>query len=209
MYNKCITVGAMQTNCYIIGGDDTDSCVIIDPGAEEERITEQLVKDGRKPEAILLTHGHFDHIGACRALWGRYKLPVYIGINEADIVSDTLLNLSMESGIYACVTANYFFYGYENEEFAGLKIRVINTPGHTYGGVCYYIEDEKVLFSGDTLFNMSIGRTDFPTGNHATLIKSIREELWKLPDDVAVYTGHGEPTSIGYEKANNMFVRDE
>ena len=155
-----LTVGPIQTNCYVVHQEGNSQCVVIDPGEEAAKIADFLKRKGLECKGILLTHGHFDHIMAVQAV----------------------LNL------------------------AGFDIKAIHTPGHTKGGCCYYSEEDKVVFCGDTLFMESIGRTDFPTGNGRELIDSLKNRLLVLPGDVTAYPGHGPETTIDYEQANNPYA---
>jgi len=206
MYLKRISVGPLQTNCYLAGADESKECFVIDPGEEAEKIASAAATAGRKITAVLLTHGHFDHIGALSKLRNSFDVKVYAGEKEKELLADPMLNLS--SGFYDNISEKADCLVADNTIIyeAGLSVKVIETPGHTIGGICFYLEDEKVLFSGDTLFQMSVGRTDFPTSSASTLVSSIKNKLYVLPDEVVVYSGHGEPTDIGFEKKNNMFV---
>jgi len=196
-----IIVGDMGVNCYIVGNEE--SVFIIDPGDEAEYIINEV--GNKKIEFILLTHGHIDHIMALNKIKEMINTKVYISELDKDFLFDSKKNLSYFLGY------NYV-YKYDVEvlkdsdtiEFKNTKIQVISTPGHTPGGLCFYINN--MLFSGDTLFRQSIGRTDFPGGDYATLIKSIREKLLKLPPDTIVYPGHMEETTIGFEKDHNPFL---
>ena len=156
-----------------------------------------------KPEAILLTHGHFDHIMAAKKVKEYYQIPVYAGIHEEELLADAQKNLSAMWAEGFTMKADELVVDNQKIEIAGMKITVIETPGHTSGGVCYYIEKEHVLFAGDTLFFESYGRTDFPGGSMFSLIRSLGKKLFVLPDETDVYPGHGQATSIGYEKTHN------
>lgn len=205
MFIRHIVVGQIQTNCYIAGADTGSSCIVVDPGDEAEKIIRTADKDGRKIEAILLTHGHFDHIGAVCGIRETCGAKVYACVHEKELLASPLLNLS--SDFLKTMSENADIYVKDGDVIneAGLFLRVIETPGHTSGGVCYYSEPDGVLFSGDTLFEASIGRTDFPTGSAGVLISSIRDRLFVLPDEVTVYPGHGPETTVGFEKKNNMY----
>ncbi len=207
MYIRHIVVGEIQTNCYIAGGDNNSSCIVVDPGDEADRIMETAKRDGRDIAAVFLTHGHFDHIGAVKGIRDNCGAKVYACLHEKGLLASPSLNLS--SGFSRSMSEKADIYLKDGDVIneAGLTISVIETPGHTSGGICYYSEADKILFSGDTLFEASIGRTDFPTGSAGVLISSIRDKLFVLPDDVSVYSGHGPYTSIGFEKKNNMYVR--
>ncbi|MDE6636069.1 MAG: MBL fold metallo-hydrolase [Lachnospiraceae bacterium] len=207
MYIRHIVVGAIQTNCYIAGDDGSSSCIVIDPGDEADKVIGMAKRDGKDIAAVLLTHGHFDHIGAVGDIRAKCGAKVYACERERELLADPSLNLSSDFLKNISENADVYVKDGDIVSEAGLSLKVIETPGHTSGGVCYYSEHDRVLFSGDTLFEMSIGRTDFPTGSAGILMSSIREKLFVLPDDVTVYPGHGAYTGIGFEKTNNMYVQ--
>ena len=198
-------VGAVQTNCYFVMDDETKECVIVDPGDEAKKLLQYLQDKNLTLKAILLTHGHFDHIMALNDLKKRYNVPVYAHEEEEDVLKQSSLNLSGSIGQIYTTQADVYVKDGEHLKLAGLDVIVLYTPGHTKGGACYYFPEEKVLMSGDTLFHCSIGRTDFPTGSMSQLVRSVKEQLFVLPDDVQVYPGHDSVTSIGYEKQYNPF----
>lgn len=201
-----MVVGALQTNCYFLHNTESNEAVVIDPADKGQRIYEELQKKGITVKAILLTHGHFDHVMGVDELRKASGAKVYLGKEEERLISNTELNLSAMFGKLYTTKADVFVEDGEELELAGIKIKVIHTPGHTVGGVSYYLAEEGILVCGDTLFEGSVGRTDFPTSNGAELGRSIREKLFTLPEDVYVYPGHGPSTTIGYEKENNPFV---
>ncbi len=192
MDRKTISVGTFEVNCSIFNG------WIIDPGAEASRIAAAL--GGATPKGILLTHAHFDHIGAIGDLQRMFPgLKVFVHPEDAKIITHPLNNFPPD---YPPVAMP------ENVVWDGSGIEgceVIETPGHTPGGVCYYFPGEKIVFTGDTLFNFSVGRTDLPGGDMATLMTSLKK-LVALPDDTAVIPGHGAFTTIGAEKRGNPFL---
>ena len=201
------TVGEVMTNCYFIVNEDTKETLIIDPGAEGNRLIERIGSEGLFPVAILLTHGHFDHAGAVKQLKEAFKIPVYAYEGEKQTLKDPMLNLTgMWSAHPVQYSADVYVKDEEVLELAGFKIRVLFTPGHTPGGCCYYFEEEKVLASGDTLFCGSIGRTDFPGGSMSKLVRGVKEKLFNLPGDTEVLPGHERRTTIGYEKQYNPFL---
>lgn len=202
---KSMTLGMVATNCYLIINKETKEALLIDPADNALRISNVIEENVCTLKAILLTHGHFDHIMALNELKKRYNVPVYAHEEEEDVLKQSSLNMSGMIGQIYTTQADIYVKDGEHLKLAGLDIIVLHTPGHTKGGVCYYLPEEKVLMSGDTLFHCSIGRTDFPTGSMSQLVRSVKEHLFVLPDDVQVYPGHDSVTSIGYEKQYNPF----
>ncbi len=201
-------VGIAGANCYILINEETNEGVVVDPGGTSAALRAFLSEQGLKIAAILLTHGHFDHImGITEMLGEKTETPVYVYREDQAFLKDANLNASK-----SFVQAGYVYQeaisvsDKQEIEAAGFSFQVIHTPGHTPGSCCYYLEKEKVLFSGDTLFKTSIGRTDLAGGSDQ-IYGSIRERLFSLPDEVVVYPGHMEETSIGHEKKYNPFVR--
>lgn len=199
-------LGPVGTNCYIVSNEQKGECFVVDVGGSSPEFISHLKKPGLTVKAVLLTHGHFDHIMGLDSFLKEFPVPVYAWEGEKELIADPQLNssLSMLGKRYAFDKAQFVKDG-EVLEIAGMKILVIATPGHTAGGCCYYMEEEQVLFSGDTLFRASIGRTDLPTGSMSSLVRSVEERLFVLPDETKVYPGHMEETSIGYEKKYNPF----
>ena len=202
---KSMTLGMVATNCYLIINKETKEALLIDPADNALRISNVIEENVCTLKAILLTHGHFDHIMALNELKKRYNVPVYAHEEEEDVLKQSSLNMSGMIGQIYTTQADIYVKDGEHLKLAGLDIIVLHTPGHTKGGVCYYLPEEKVLMSGDTLFHCSIGRTDFPKGSMSQLVRSVKEQLFVLPDDVQVYPGHDSVTSIGYEKQYNPF----
>lgn len=202
---KSMTLGMVATNCYLIINKENKEALLVDPADNALRISNVIEENGCTLKAILLTHGHFDHIMALNDLKKRYNVPVYAHEEEEDVLKQSSLNLSGSIGQIYTTQADVYVKDGEQLKLAGLDVIVLYTPGHTKGGVCYYFPEEKVLMSGDTLFHCSIGRTDFPTGSMSQLVRSVKEQLFVLPDDVQVYPGHDSVTSIGYEKQYNPF----
>ena len=203
-----MVVGPVSTNCYFLINEELREAVIVDPGENAKQIQGYLAENELTPTAILLTHGHFDHMMAAAALRDAYGIKVYATAKEKELLNSSTLNLS-KGFIRADYTMDADIYCKEGDEFylAGCTIRVLETPGHTPGGCCYYIPSQNMMFSGDTLFYGSIGRTDFPGGSFKELSKSIKEKLYVLPAETICYSGHGEATRIGFEKEHNPYVR--
>ena len=202
-----MVLGMVATNCYLVRNRKTGELLILDPADDGMEIQSRISALGGAPAAVLLTHGHFDHIGAAEYLRDTYRIPVCAMEAEREILEDPAKNLTGMSGRALSLRADRFFRDGEKLSLAGFSIEAIHTPGHTAGGGCYYFPEEGVLFSGDTLFEESVGRTDFPTGSMGTLIRSIQEKLFSLPEDTKVYTGHGQETEIRREKRYNPFCR--
>ena len=201
---KTYPVGQIGTNCYIIFREQLKKAIIVDPGDEGEFILEECRKLSVTPEAILLTHGHFDHIMAVNEIKQAFpEIVIYAGENEKMLLNDSSVNLSTNIGRLCSIEADHYVTDGETIDPAGILTHVIATPGHTEGSVCYYMKEEDVLISGDTLFLESLGRTDFPTGDQLKIIGSIRGKLFPLPGDTMVYPGHGSVTTIGHEKSYN------
>ena len=181
---------------------------MIDPADNGNLIYDKLTQNGFSVEAILLTHGHFDHIWGTKELRELSGAKIYALDKEQTLCESVDNNLSAMVGrAYTVVPDEYVADGAELT-FDNISFKVIATPGHTIGSCCYYVEKAGILISGDTLFQESTGRTDFPTGSMSSIVRSIREKLFVLPDDTKVYPGHGDSTTIGYEKKYNPFVAE-
>lgn len=202
-----IVVGPVQTNCYFLKNKETDEIVIMDPGAEDERIIYALEKLQGKPVAILLTHGHYDHMNAANELREHYKIPVYAAKAEEELLLNTMWNLSAGwSGTPYTVKADRYLEDEEVFELAGFSIQMLLTPGHTAGSCCYWLKEEEVCMSGDTIFYGSCGRTDLPTGSMSQIRESLRRMIQMLPEQTAIFPGHGEATDAGEEKRINPYL---
>lgn len=200
---KSLLLGEIMTNTYIAYDDVKKEAIIVDPADSADIIAMKLTEFSVTPVAILLTHGHFDHIGAVSDLKEKYNIKVYAFEEEKEILNSDA-NLAAMVGKRISIDADEYLRDLQTLTLGGIKFQVIHTPGHTKGSCCYYAVDEKVLFSGDTMFCASYGRTDFPTGSFGALMNSIAK-LLKLDDDVEVYPGHNEKTKIGYERSNYDF----
>lgn len=199
-------LGALGTNCYIVVDESNQHCLVVDPGGEGERLVALLKEKGLQPEAVILTHGHGDHIGGVQAVVDAFKVPVYINKGDEEFLTNSNFNLSGAIGQPVKVTGDIRFIKEDDVIRLGeYSFKVIETPGHTPGGVCFY--GEGMVLAGDSLFLESIGRTDFPGSSYEDLIDSVRHKLFTLPEETVVYPGHGPETTIGHEKTYNPFVR--
>lgn len=203
---ECMVLGIVQTNCYLLSNRETKECIIADPADLPGRIESRILAEGYHPAAILLTHGHFDHIMAVNELKKKYGIPVYAAAEEEEVLTDAGINLSGQFGSGYRVAADYRLADGDSITIAEADIKAMLTPGHTKGSMCYYFEEDGFLLSGDTLFYESVGRTDLPTGDQSALIKSLRSKVLALPDSTVVYPGHGEATDIAHEKAYNPYA---
>jgi hydroxyacylglutathione hydrolase len=196
-----IYIEPVATNCYIFGSKKTRDVVIIDPGADSDRIQELLSRERLTPQCIVNTHGHIDHIGANSEL----ELPVYIHEKDANFLVNPLLSLAAFYGrLKGSPKASRLLKDGDEIIISDIRLKVIYTPGHTPGGISLYYDG--IVFTGDTLFAQGIGRTDLPYGNQRDIENSIKGKLFKLDDDTLVFPGHGESTTIGTEKRDNPWL---
>ena len=204
---RMLTVGPIAENCFLLRREGSDRALIVDPGEEPERILALVEELGVTVEAILLTHCHFDHIGAVAPLAETTGAPVYCPAVEMPILADIMSFVPFEGfGPYESYEADEKVSGGEVLELAGLELDVIFTPGHSPGHVTYSVRGEDAIFSGDVLFQGSVGRVDLPGGDGPTLIESIRLLVESHPDETAVYPGHMGTTTLGAERASNPFL---
>ncbi|HEY5537735.1 MAG TPA: MBL fold metallo-hydrolase [Acetobacterium sp.] len=201
-----LSLGQMGTNCYVLWDENSLEAAVIDPGAEDRRILDIIEENKLKVEYILLTHGHFDHLGGVNQVKASTGAKVFIHEEDADCLTTPMRNLSVLAGMkLELEPAEGLLSENEAIHLGELNIRVIHTPGHSKGGVCFLVED--TLFAGDTLFNTSIGRTDFADGDLDELLGNISSKIFVLNDDIKVLPGHGENTTVGYEKKHNPFLQ--
>ena len=203
-----MVLSSCATNCYFVYHEGQNKVIFFDPGDRGDYIYSTLKANGFEVDTILLTHGHFDHIAGCSKLRQMSGAKVYALDAEEDVLMSVDVNLSEMFGRACTVKANDFLKDGQEIEILGFKIKVLATPGHTKGSCCYYFEEDGVLISGDTLFEESVGRTDFPTGSASVLGHSIETKLAPLPDETVVYPGHGSSTTIGHERDYNPFWKE-
>jgi hydroxyacylglutathione hydrolase len=200
-----LTVGPLAENCWIVGVPPR--CAVVDPGAESARIVAEVERRGLTPEAILLTHGHLDHIACCAHVAERFSVGIWV--HPADLPyleGPQWPELEELLGARPCPAPAGFFVEGQDHEVAGLRLRVLHTPGHTPGGVCLVDDASRTVLVGDTIFAGSVGRTDLPGGDTATLLRSIREKLFALDGDWRLLPGHGPETTLALERRENPFV---
>jgi hydroxyacylglutathione hydrolase len=206
---EMLTVGAIGENCFLFRRKGSDRILIVDPGEEAERILATLEGMGGKAEAILVTHCHFDHIGAVAPVAAATGAPVYCPSIERPLLADIMAFVPWPGfGPYESYEADELVEGGEALELAGLELDVIFTPGHSPGHVTYSVRGEDAIFSGDVLFQGSVGRVDLPGGDGPTLIESIRTLVDSHPAETTVYPGHMAPTTLGAEQATNPFLAE-
>ena len=200
---KTYVLGGVSTYCYLTFREGEKAAVIIDPADNADYLVSKCREFGVEPEAVLLTHAHFDHmLGELQHVERIRKF--YVHMDDERMLNDPSLNLSGTLGTeQVSISADHLLRDGDVLHFLNLEWKVMATPGHTAGSVCYYLPEEEVLFSGDTLFAESLGRTDLPTGSMSAIVRSIAEKLLVLPDDIMVYPGHGDATTIGHEKQYN------
>jgi len=203
-----LVVGPIAANCYILGDKTSKEGAVVDPGDDAGQILHAVKKSGFVIKYIIITHGHFDHIGAMAELKKQLNADFLMHKSDLPFVQRSKSS-ALNWGITIEQVPDPDRYVEDGDilKLGSLELKILHTPGHSPGGLCIYIEKENILLSGDTLFRFSVGRTDFDGGSMKELVKSIKQKLFTLPDSTIVYSGHGEPTTIGDEKAQNMFVR--
>lgn len=202
-----LVVGPLQTNCYIVGDELSGEGIVIDPGGDGDAIMEAVKRLKLKIKLIVNTHGHFDHIMANRDIVDATDAPLAIHPDDAAMLTNPLRSFSFFVGtLRPSPPATVSLTDGSEVEVGSIRLQVLHTPGHSPGGTSLWCPEGKVVFSGDALFQMGIGRTDFPGGSMRILLQSIREKLFALPDDTVVYSGHGPETTIGFERRHNPFL---
>lgn len=206
MILKRLEVGSFATNCYIIGSETSREGIIIDPGDEAERILKEVKDSGLDIKIIVLTHGHSDHTAALKEVKEETGAQMAVHAEDVSTLKQKLLGVIMGVGFKSPPPPDRLLNDGDTVSVSGLELKVIHTPGHSRGSIC--LIGDGVLFSGDTLFNFGIGRSDLPGsgGNHEQLIKNINDKLLVLDDDIKVYPGHGPETTIGAERRGNPFL---
>ena len=206
---RMFTVGQVQENCFIFRRDGSDRAIVVDPGEEAPKLLGAIESLGLKVEAVLLTHTHFDHVGAVAPVARETGAEVWVPELERHVLADVMSYVPWPGfGPYESWEAEHTVSGGETLELAGFEIDVVFTPGHSPGHVTYSIADEAAVFSGDVLFQGSVGRTDLPGGDWPTLLGSIRSLVDSLPEETTVYPGHMGITTLGRERASNPFLAE-
>ncbi len=201
-------LGDFQTNCFVLHVEGSSDCWIIDAGERPTELLAYISDNNLEPTAIILTHAHGDHIASLQQLHDRWPdVPIYLNPEEDEFLKDPSLNLSAFIGTpFTVPSATHQLRHGDTLTLAGIDFECRHVPGHSPGSTCLYQKETGLLIAGDTLFNGGIGRTDFPRSDHATLLKSINEQILTLPDETQVYPGHGEPTTVGQERVSNPFL---
>jgi len=208
MIIKELVVGPLQTNCYIVGCEETLKGAVIDPGGSADEILSEVERLGLDIVAVINTHGHVDHVLANREVKEATGAPLMIHAQDAPMLTNPMKGLAFLLGrVRPSPRPDRLLAEGDEVEVGQIKLTVLHTPGHSPGSISLLAAQEGAVFSGDVLFRMSIGRTDLPGGSFETLMRSIKEVLFSLPDDTIVYSGHGPKTTVGFEKSNNPWVR--
>jgi hydroxyacylglutathione hydrolase len=205
MYVKCLPTGMFGSNCYILAEENSGEGVIIDAGVSAGEVMEVIEEEGISIKYIILTHGHIDHICCADEIKSETVAKVLIHEDDVRVLKDSFLNGSAIFGYSdISIRADRALKDGDILDIGSQKLEIIHTPGHTEGCIC--MKADGCIFTGDTLFRRSVGRTDLPGGNHKALTESIKNRLMMLDDNTMVYPGHGEPTSIGFERRNNPYI---
>jgi hydroxyacylglutathione hydrolase len=202
-----LVVGPLQTNCYVVADEHTGDAIVIDPGGDADRILAAVERLNATVRLVVNTHGHVDHIMANREVLEATGAPLAIHPSDAAMLTNPLRSFSFFLGKFRpSPPATVSLEDGEQLQVGSAVLQVLHTPGHSPGSISLYCAEEGVLFSGDALFNMGIGRTDFPGGSYKVLLQSIQQKLFTLPDETVVYSGHGPKTTIGHERRHNPFL---
>ena len=206
MIFETLVVGPLEVNCFVLGCEKTRKGLVVDAGGDSDRIIKTVERHGLTIEQVINTHGHFDHIGANLSVMKRFGATLMIHTADVDLLEQGA-NVARAYGVKSenSPKPDKFLTDGMEIPFGTCRLKVFHTPGHTPGGCCLYIEKEKNVITGDTLFADSIGRSDFPGGSLEQLLESIRSKLFTLQDEVTVYPGHGPETTIGHEKRHNPY----
>ncbi|MCT4598021.1 MAG: MBL fold metallo-hydrolase [Vallitalea sp.] len=204
---KTLILGDLHTNVYVVYDEEYKDAIVIDPAAEEDKIIQFIDENNLNLKGILITHGHYDHFRAANKVRDTYGVPVFASIEESEAMENPNINLSVRfTGTPIIAKADEIINDGDIIEFSELVFQCIKVPGHSSGSICFYSEENKVLFCGDTLFASAIGRTDFYDGPQDTLITEIKSKLMCLPEETKVYPGHGLRTTIDYESRANAYL---
>ena len=201
-----LVVGPLEENCYIACDANTREAIIVDPGAEAEKITRFIKKKNIHPLMIINTHGHWDHVGAVGQLKEVFDIPFYLHEDDKKWLEEPLASYFGPSAV-AGVTVNRSLKDGDEITFGGHHIRVIHTPGHTQGGCVLWLMDDDIAFTGDTLFKGTVGRTDFTDGSYEDILHSVQNALKDLPAECVLYPGHGPKSTMAFERVHNPYMR--
>lgn len=201
-----VIVGPLETNCYLIYGDETQECAVMDPGAQPEKIIQTIAAMNLKPVILINTHGHVDHVGANKDIKEKYDIPLVMHSADAPMLKSVLQSgLGLFLGARNSPPPDQFLSEGEELRIGTSSLKIIHTPGHSPGSLSFFCDG--LLFSGDTLFCGGVGRTDLPGGSWEEMIRSIEDKILTLPDDTVVLPGHGPHTTVAQERYNNPFIR--